>query len=133
MTPQGKQRCTRLTGCQKAECLTCNQSGTGTHHVRDLSQELGTTPPPKKLSKPPTPADHIISTLTEGSEQAFLDNKAENIKALLHHYDLFGPSTRTFSNLTMWLLRLRQPSQPPVFRVGLRTLRGKYLGSTNRD
>ena len=38
-TPQDDQRCTRLTGCKNAECLTCNKTGTGTHHVRDFSQE----------------------------------------------------------------------------------------------
>ena len=78
-TPQGEQRCMRLTGCQKAECLTCNQSGTGTNHVWNLSQELGTTPPPKK-TKPPAPADHIISILMEEFEQAFLDDETEDVK-----------------------------------------------------
>ena len=43
-TPQDEQRCTRLTSCQKAEFLICNQPVTGTNHVRNLSQELGTTP-----------------------------------------------------------------------------------------
>ena len=89
-TPQGKQRCTRLTDCQKAECLTCNQSGTGTNHVQDLSQELGTTPPPKKTFKPPAPADHVISILKEEFEQAFLDDVAEDVETLLIQYDLFG-------------------------------------------
>ena len=86
-TPQDKQRCTRTTGCQKTECLSCHPPGTGTNHVRNLSQELGTTPTPKK-TKPTAPAYHIISILTEEFEQAFLDNEAEDIKDLLHHYDL---------------------------------------------
>ena len=112
-TLQDDQRCTRLTGCKKAECLTCNKSGTGTHHVWDLSQELdrtvthndrtlfqelGTTPPQKKLSKPPAPADHIISPLTEELKQAFLDDEAEDIKAMaMTSSDL---QTKTLSNLT---------------------------------
>ena len=91
-TPKGKQRCMRLTDCQKAEFLTCNQPGTATNHVRNLSQELGTTPTLKKTSKPPAPADHIISIHTKELKQAFLYNQAEDIKSLLHHYDLFGPS-----------------------------------------
>ena len=73
-TPQDEQRCTRTTGCQKAECLSCNQPGTKTNHIRNLSQELGTIPTPKKTSKPPAPADHIISILTEEFEQAIMDD-----------------------------------------------------------
>ena len=42
-TSQDNQRCTRLTGCKRAGCLTCNKTGTGTHHVQDLSQEFDTT------------------------------------------------------------------------------------------
>ena len=88
-TSQSEQRYMRLTGYQKAKCLTCNQSGTRTNHVQNLSQELGTTPTPKK-NKPPTPADHIISILTEEFKQAFLDDEAEDVKVLLIQYDLFG-------------------------------------------
>ena len=77
-TLQDNQRCTRLAGCKKAECLICNKTGIGTHHVRDLSQEfdrtgthndwdlsqeLETTPPPKKTTKSPAPPDHIISSI----------------------------------------------------------------------
>ena len=102
-TPQDKQRCTRLTGSKKAECLTCNKSRTGTHHVRDLSQELDgtvthnerelsqeleTTPPPKKIFKPPAPPDHVISSITADFQQAFLDNDLEEIKILLTFFDL---------------------------------------------
>ena len=102
-TPQGKQRCTRLTGCKKAECLTCNKSGTGSHHVQDLSQELdgtvthndrelsqelGTTPPPQKTTKPPAPPDHIISAITADFQQGLLDDDLEEIKILLAQFDL---------------------------------------------
>ena len=113
-TPQDKQRCTRLTGCQKAECLTCNQPGTRTNHIRNLSQELGNTPPPKKLSKPRAPADHIISTLTEDFEQAFLDNEAEDIKACLHHYGLSTPDFLKFdrSILTKHVATARKLVEP---------------------
>ena len=89
-TPQDKQRCTRTTGCQKTECLFCYPPGTGTNHVRNLSQELGTTPTSKKTTKPPAPANHIISLLTEEFEQAFLDDETEDVKFLLKQYDLFS-------------------------------------------
>ena len=88
-TPQDDQRCTRTTGCQKTECLVCHPPGTGTNHVRNLSQELGTTPTPKK-TKPTAPADHIFSILTEEFEQAFMDNDTVEIEGILTQYDLFG-------------------------------------------
>ena len=103
-TPQDDQRCTRLTGCKKAECLTCNKSGTGTHHVQDLSQELegtvthidrelsqelGTTPPPKKTTKPPAPPNHIFSSITADLQQAFLDDDLDEIQTLLTFFDLY--------------------------------------------
>ena len=87
----------------KAECLTCNKSGTGTHHGRDLSQELngtvthndqelslelGTTPPSKKTTKPSAPPDHILSSLTADLQQAVLDDDLEEIQILLTFFDL---------------------------------------------
>ena len=94
-TPQDDQRCTRTTGCQKTECLVCHPPGTGTNHVRNLSQELGTTPTPKK-TKPTAPADHIFSILTEEFKQALLDEQAEEVKALLTQYDLFRKTCPDF-------------------------------------
>ena len=82
MTPLDDKKCTRLTGCKKAECFTCNKSGTGTHHVWDLSQELGTTPPPKKTTKPPAPPDRIFS-ITADLQQAVLDDDLKEIQILL--------------------------------------------------
>ena len=75
--PQDKasRSCRRQTPCKKANCPICSEPVPGTHHVRDLSQELETTPPSKKLSKPPALADHIFSTLTEEFKQAFLTTK----------------------------------------------------------
>ena len=78
-TPQDKQRCTRTTGCQKTECLSCHPPGTGTNHIRNLSQELGTTPTPKRTTKPPAPPDHFISTFTEEFQQALLADNMEDI------------------------------------------------------
>ena len=75
-TPQDEdsRSCTRQT-CRKANCSTCSESTPGTHHVRDLTQELETTPPPKKFSKPPAPPDHIFSIFAEDLQQAVIDNK----------------------------------------------------------
>ena len=41
-TPQDNQNCTRQSTRNKANCLTCNK--TGIHHIRDLSQNLGSIP-----------------------------------------------------------------------------------------
>ena len=135
-TPQDEQRCTRLTSCKKAECLTCNKSGTGTHHVRDLSQELdGTvthndrelsqeleTTPPKKISKPLAPPDHVISSITTDFQQAFLDDDLEEIKILLTFFDLHVKTSLDIfkydrSKLTKTLKTAREliepKSQPP--------------------
>ena len=100
----------------------------GTHHVRYLTQELETTPPPKKLSKPPAPPDHIFSPLTEEFKQAFLDDKTEDIKALLNQYDLFGTACPDFLKFDrielMKLVKTKistcscsySPSSPPSIR-----------------
>ena len=113
-TPQDDQRCMRLTGCKKAECLTCNKPGTGTHHVQDLSQELDgtvthndwelsqeieTAPPPKNTTKPPAPSDHIFSSITADLQQAFLDNDLEEIEILLTFFELL---VKTLSDIVKY-------------------------------
>ena len=89
-TPQDEtsRSCTRLTACEKANCPSCRAPITGNHHVRDLSQELETTPPPKRLIKPPAPPDHFISTYTDEFKQALLANNTEDIHTVLMFYDL---------------------------------------------
>ena len=49
----------------------------GDHHVRDLSQDLGTTPGPKSKpkTKPTAPPDHIIYVIMEDFQQAFIQAK----------------------------------------------------------
>ena len=121
--PQDKQRCTRQAPCKKAEglikqlpcykkteslicrkqspckkagCLQCNKPENGTHHVRDLSQELGFTPKSKPSTKPTSPPDHNFHTLTERFQQAFLENEMEDIK----QYTYTGQPAQISSNLT---------------------------------
>ena len=50
----------------------------------------------KTLLKSLSPADRIFSTLTKEFKQALLDNKAEDIKALLNQYDLFETTCPEF-------------------------------------
>ena len=60
---------------------------TGTHTDQDLSQELETTPPSKKNTKPTAPSDHTISILSTEFQQAFLDNDQADIRTLLDQFD----------------------------------------------
>ena len=78
-TPQdGTSRsCTRQTPCKKANCPSCCKPITENHHVQDVSQD-------------------IFSTLMEEFKQAFLDDKTEDIKAILNQYDLFGTTCPDF-------------------------------------
>ena len=89
-TPQDEasRSCTRTTQCKQADCPICSEPIPGTHHVRDLTQELETTPPPRKYSKPPAPPDHNISLITAELQQACLDDDLEDIKFLLTYCDL---------------------------------------------
>ena len=73
----------RHTGCKRAECFTWN------HHVRDLSQELETTPPPKKNTRPPAPPDNTISFLSLEFQQAFLDNNLDEIQILFNQFGIY--------------------------------------------
>ena len=93
---EASRSCTRQTSCKKANCPICSKPTPGTQNIRDLTQELETTPPPKKLSKPPAPPNHIFSTLTEELKQALLDEEAEDVEALLTQYDLFGKTCPDF-------------------------------------
>ena len=63
-TPQveASRSCTRQMSCKKANCPIYSKPIPGTHHVRNLTQELETIPPPKKISKPPAPLHHRPST-----------------------------------------------------------------------
>ena len=90
-TPQDKasRSCTRQTQCKKANCPICSEPIPGTHHVQDLSQELETTPPPKKLSKPPAPPDQIISSITEDIQQVVLGVDLDEIKIFLAQFNLY--------------------------------------------
>ena len=65
-----------------------------------LSQELDTTPPPKRLIKPLALVHHIFKTLPEEFKQAFLDDETEDIKAILNQYDLYGTTCLDFFKLT---------------------------------
>ena len=78
----------RQTSCKKANCPICSEPTPGTHHVRDLTQELETTPPPKKFSKPHAPPDHIFSTFLEELQQAIINNKLDKIQDLLLAFKL---------------------------------------------
>ena len=73
LTSQDGQKCLRHSPCRQAACLTCYPPETGSHHVRDLSQDLGTSPgsKTKPTTKPTAPPDHIISVITEDFKQAF--------------------------------------------------------------
>ena len=79
--------CTKWTACKEACCPSCSTPITGNHHVRNFSQEMATTPPPKKFSKPPAPIDHNISLITAELQQACLDDDLEDIKLLLTYFD----------------------------------------------
>ena len=85
---EASRSCTRQTPCKQDNCPICSEPIPGTHHVSDLTQELETTPLPKKTSKPPAPPDHVIISLTTDLQQACLDNDLEDIKILLDHADL---------------------------------------------
>ena len=90
-TPQDEisRSCTRQTQCKKANCPGCSVTITGNRHVRDLSQDLETTPPPKKHPKPPAPPNHIISSITAELQQACLDNNLEDIMIFLDQAELY--------------------------------------------
>ena len=80
-------KCTRTSPCSKADCLFCNGPASY-HHVRDLANDLETTPTPKQFSKPTAPPDHFISTFTEEFQQALLGGIMEDIQVVLMFYDL---------------------------------------------
>ena len=97
--------------CRKAECLTCNQPGTGTRQNPDLSPDLdqpgnGTrriqnlsidleaTSPPKKPTKPTASPYHIISNISTQLHQVSLDNNLEHIQTLLYLFDLYVKITQ---------------------------------------
>ena len=88
-------RCTRTSPCSEADCLVCNGPASD-HHVRNLNNDLETTPTPKKSSKPLAPPNHILSLLTEEFKQVLIDEQEEDIKALLTQYDLFGITSPDF-------------------------------------
>ena len=118
-TPQDEtsRSCTRLTPCKKANCPSCSKPISGNHHVRDLSQELDTTPPPKRLIKPPAPPDHIISSITADLQQARLDDNLEDIKLLLglahlHLKTSLGLLKYDISELTKSLTITRKLTEP---------------------
>ena len=122
ITPKDNQRCTRQTGCKRAEYLICNEPGTGTHHVRDVYQELETTPPPKQTTRPPAPPDHTIFFLSADFQQAFLDNDLEEIQILLNQFDLYQKTsldllkydhTKLTNNVKTALKLIKPQSQLP--------------------
>ena len=88
-------RCTRTSPCYEADCQGCNEPASD-HHVRNLNNDLETTPTPKKPSKPLAPPNHILSLLTEEFKQVLIDEQEEDIKALLTQFDLFGITSPDF-------------------------------------
>ena len=110
--------CTRQTQCKQANCPGCSTPIIGNNHVRDLSQKMNTTPPPKRLTKPPAPPDHIISSISEDFQQAFIDNELDQIQDLLEAYKLHvvpHPDYLKFnlSELNKHLKTARNLTKPP--------------------
>ena len=85
-------------------------------------------------SQPPSVS--LLPTLRRrfGSSFLFLLRSSAGILAgRFEAFRLSPPSCGlSFWGEYLWLLRLRRPSQPPVFRVGLGALSGISLYSTNR-
>ena len=90
-TPQDEasRSCTRQTSCKKANCPICSNPTPGTHNVRDLTQELEITPPPKRPTKPSAPPDHFITSITADLQQACLDADLIEINTFLAQYNLY--------------------------------------------
>ena len=80
--------CTRQSQWNKTGFLTCTSSGNRNHHVWDLTQARRETPNSKTPTQPPAPADHIISTLTELLQQAFLNNNTLELETLIKQHKL---------------------------------------------
>ena len=81
--------CTKWTACKEACCPSCSTPITGNHHVRNFSQEMATTPPPKRLIKPTAPPHHYTSVLSTQLKQASLDNNIESIQIHLYLFETF--------------------------------------------
>ena len=117
-------RCTRTSPCSEADCLVCNGPASD-HHVRNLNNDLETTPTPKKPSKPLAPPNHILSLLTEEFKQVLIDEQEEDIKALLTQYYLFEKTCPDFfkydrteinkliHDARQLLANLSKPTAPP--------------------
>ena len=83
---EASRSCKRQVPYKKANCPICSEPIPGTHDVRDLSQELETTPPPKDTTEsyPTALPNHLISILLTQLKQTTLNNDLESIKTLLH-------------------------------------------------
>ena len=81
-TPQQEnpRTCTRQTPCCKQTCLRCSLPTNGTH-VRNLTSALNTTTTTASTtSKPAPPFNHWISDLTNGLQEAALNEDLELLK-----------------------------------------------------
>ena len=78
-----------------------NLHGSETHHVRDLTQELGATPKVNPITKPPAPHGHIIHDQVKSFQNAILNNNLKIYKRSLINSNSSQPPALITSTMTV--------------------------------